>query len=321
MAGRVPSESPVGGGDSSPGGGDRVLGIDFGGSGIKGAPVDLTTGKLLAERVRIPTPVPATPTAVAHVVAEICEAFKWTGPVGVGMPSVVRRGVVRSAANIDGSWIDINAVELYSRATGCQVAVLNDADAAGYAEMAFGAGRRLREKGVVLLCTLGTGIGTALFVDGNLVPNLEMGHIEMHGEEAEKVASDRAREREDLSWKKWAARLDQFLARMERYLQPDLIILGGGVSKKEDKFLPLLSVPGGTPIVPAEMRNEAGIIGAALGAAHLAGGLPAGKGAEAAAAGANGSARGAAAVATPYSPAGDAGGMQRGASVRADGWR
>eukprot|EP00897_Mesotaenium_endlicherianum_P004862 jgi/Mesen1/4403/ME000225S03396 len=246
-----------------------VLGIDFGGTGIKGSLVELATGKLLEERVRIPTPDPATPEAVAEVIKQLKDAFQWDGLIGVGMPSVVRNGIVRSAANIDKSWINIDAKELYERVTGCQVAVLNDADAALEAEMEFGAGRDFRQEGVVLLCTIGTGLGTAMFVNGTLVPNLELGHIEMEGVEAERYASDRVREKEELSWKKWAARLSGFLGRLEQYLQPDLIILGGGVSKKDDKFLPMVSIPGGTPVVPAKLQNEAGIVGAAVGAADL----------------------------------------------------
>ncbi|CAI5529943.1 unnamed protein product [Closterium sp. Naga37s-1] len=239
-----------------------VLGLDFGGTGIKGAPVDVATGTLLLERYRIPTPNPATPQAVADVIRQIKEHFRWDGPIGIGVPSVVRRGIVRSAANIDKSWININAVDLVQRATGCHVAAINDADAAGFAEMRFGAGRPLQREGTVLMTTFGTGIGTALFVGGHLVPNLEMGHIEVNGEIAEKVASGAVKEKTDMSWKKWAGRVNEYLARMEHYLQPDLIVIGGGISKKDEKFLHLLSVPGG--IVAAEMRNEAGIVGAAF---------------------------------------------------------
>ncbi|CAI5482957.1 unnamed protein product [Closterium sp. Yama58-4] len=230
-----------------------VLGLDFGGTGIKGAPVDVATGTLLLERYRIPTPNPATPQAVAGVIRQIKEHFRWDGPIGIGVPSVVRRGIVRSAANIDKSWINIDAVDLVQRATGCQVAAINDADAAGFAEMRFGAGRPLQREGTVLMTTFGTGIGTALFVGGHLVPNLEMGHIEVNGEIAEKVASGAVKEKLELSWKKWAGRVNEYLARMEHYLQPDLIVIGGGISKKDEKFLHLLSVSGGTPIVAAEM--------------------------------------------------------------------
>ncbi|CAI7861033.1 unnamed protein product [Closterium sp. NIES-53] len=248
-----------------------VLGLDFGGTGIKGAPVDVATGTLLLERYRIPTPNPATPQAVADVIRQIKDHFRWDGPIGIGVPSVVRRGIVRSAANIDKSWININAVDLVQRATGCQVAAINDADAAGFAEMRFGAGRPLQREGTVLMTTFGTGIGTALFVGGHLVPNLEMGHIEVNGEIAEKVASGAVKEKLEMSWKKWAGRVNEYLARMEHYLQPDLIVIGGGISKKDEKFLHLLSVPGGTPIVAAEMRNEAGIVGAAVGGSILLG--------------------------------------------------
>ena len=242
-----------------------ILGIDIGGTGIKGAPVDISTGTLLAERKRIPTPTPAKPKAVAEVVAKVVKAFDWHGPVGCGFPAVIRGGVALTAANIHPRWVDTNAEALFAESTGCSVKVINDADAAGLAEMAFGAGRgRL---GMVLIVTIGTGLGTAIFIDGHLVPNTEMGHIEIRGKDAEWRATDAARKREKLTWKKWAGNFDEYLRTMERLIWPDLIILGGGVSKKMDKFVPLLTVK--TEILPAQLLNDAGIVGAALAAQNL----------------------------------------------------
>lgn len=240
----------------------EILGIDIGGSGIKGALVDVDNGTLLNARYRIPTPDPAKPRLVAKSVAEIVQHFDWQGPVGCGFPAVIREGVVASAANIHKKWIRTNAQELFTEATGCPTVMINDADAAGLAEMAFGAGKG--RKGVVLLITIGTGLGSAIFTDGYLLPNSEFGHIEIGGYEAEKLASDAARKREMLSWKKWAMRLDRYLLTMEHLLSPDLIILGGGVSKKHESFIPLLTLE--TEVVPAQLLNEAGIIGAALAA-------------------------------------------------------
>ncbi len=241
----------------------NILGIDIGGTGIKGAPVNVETGELLAPRHRIPTPQPSKPKAVAEVVGQIASHFAWQDPIGAGFPAVIQHGMARTAANIHKSWINSNAAELFSKATGCPVTVVNDADAAGLAEMTFGAGRR--RNGVVLLVTIGTGLGTSVFVDGRLLPNTEFGHIEINCEDAELFASDAARKAHNLSWKKWATRLDTYLLRLEALLWPDLIILGGGVSKYHDKFIPLLTVQ--AEILPAETLNEAGIIGAALAAA------------------------------------------------------
>jgi polyphosphate glucokinase len=243
----------------------QILGIDIGGSGIKGAPVDIETGQLMAPRHRIETPDPAKPRAVAKVVTEISQHFDWHGPVGCGFPAVIRQGVAFTAANIHPKWIETNAEELFSDATGCSARVVNDADAAALAEMAFGAGRD--RKGAVLLVTIGTGLGTALFVDGHLYPNTELGHIEIDGEDAELNASDAARKREKLSWKKWAKRFNKYLCTLERLVWPDLIILGGGVIKQQENFLPLLTVR--TEVVPAQLQNEAGIVGAALAAIPL----------------------------------------------------
>ncbi|MCA9667496.1 MAG: ROK family protein [Myxococcales bacterium] len=245
----------------------NVLGIDIGGSGIKGAPVDTKTGELCAERHRIETPQPATPRAVVDTVAKIVEHFEWKGAIGVGIPAAVQEGVVRTAANIDKGWIGTDAIEALSKATGIdKIAVLNDADAAGYAEMHFGAGRK--KSGVVIIVTLGTGIGTGFFVNGHLVPNTELGHIEIDGMDAETWAADSVRKRKQLSWKKWAKRVDTYLNYLQRYFWPDLFVIGGGVSKKSDKFLPRLTVP--TPVVAAELLNEAGIVGAALAYTHQA---------------------------------------------------
>lgn len=241
----------------------EILGIDIGGSGIKGAVVDVTTGELLTERFRLPTPQPSRPEDVAAVVGEIARHFEWTGPIGCTFPAVIRNGVAYTAANVDKAWIGTDARRLFSQATGCPVTVINDADAAGIAEMVFGAGKD--RPGVVIMLTIGTGIGSALFVDGHLAPNTELGHIEIDGVDAEEIASDRVRKEKDLSWKKWAKRLNKYLQRVEFLLSPDLLILGGGVSKKFEKFAPYLETQ--APVVPAEMRNNAGIIGAAL-AAH-----------------------------------------------------
>ncbi|MGH9066939.1 MAG: polyphosphate--glucose phosphotransferase [Acidimicrobiales bacterium] len=236
------------------------LGIDIGGSGIKGAPVDLERGELAGERFRLPTPRPAEPGAVADVVAEVAGHFGWEGAFGCTFPGVVKRGVTLTAANLDPSWVGLDAAGLLEARTGCQVALVNDADAAGAAEMAYGVGRG--RAGVVVMVTFGTGIGSAVFVDGRLVPNTELGHLELDGRDAEKRAADSAREAEDLSWEAWAKRVDAYLAQLETVLWPDLIVVGGGVSKKADKFLPLLATR--AEIVPAALLNQAGIVGAAM---------------------------------------------------------
>jgi polyphosphate glucokinase len=244
----------------------EILGIDIGGTGIKGAPVDIDQGVLAKPRVRIPTPDPSRPPAIAQVIAEIASHFGWKNPIGCGYPGIVRNGVIYSAANLHKDWVNTDAQALISAATGCAVVVTNDADAAGLAEVCFGAGRE--QKGVVLVVTIGTGLGTALFVDGALVPNTELGHIEIDCFDAESLASDAARQREKLSWKKWTRRFDRYLNKLEDLLSPNLIILGGGVSKKHERFIPQLTVR--APVVPAELLNEAGIIGAALAARKLA---------------------------------------------------
>ena len=241
----------------------ELLGIDIGGSGIKGAIVDSETGQLLTDRHRIPTPQPSVPDAVADVVAKMARHFSWQGPIGCTFPAVVRRGQVLTAANVDKSWIGAQAQELFSQRTGCPVTVINDADAAGIAEMTFGAGQG--EQGVVLVFTLGTGIGSALFTRGVLAPNTELGHLELRGREAEKWAAARIRKEEKLSWKEWARRLDEYLRHVEFLFWPDLIIVGGGVSKKHEKFFPYIQTK--ARLVPAALRNNAGIVGAAM-AAH-----------------------------------------------------
>lgn len=245
-----------------------LLGIDIGGTGIKGAPVDVGTGQLVGERFRLETPQPAVPNAVADVVEKVAAHFNYQGPTGVAFPAVVKHGVTYTAANVDRSWIGTNAGELFSRHVGGPVTVVNDADAAGIAEIRFGAGRD--RKGVVILLTLGTGIGSAIFLNGELIPNTEFGHLIIRGKEAEKRASEKVREDKKLSWRQWAKRLSEFLNEMEKLFSPDLFIMGGGISKKADKFIPYLTTKTEVIVVPAQMRNEAGIIGAAY-LAHVGG--------------------------------------------------
>ncbi|MBO2450863.1 ROK family protein [Actinomadura barringtoniae] len=242
----------------------EMLGIDIGGSGIKGAPVDLDTGEFTKERIRFETPHPAHPEPIAKVLAQIVEEFGWTGRIGVTYPGVVIDGVTWSAANVAKDWIGTNAAELFDKTTGCRVALLNDADAAGIAEMRLGAGKG--QMGTVVLLTLGTGIGSALFTDGVLVRNTEFGHLEIDGKDAESRASAKAREDHDLSWEKWAHRLSEYMTHLEGLISPRLIIVGGGISKKADKFLPLIEGVR-APIVPAKLLNSAGIVGAAMAAA------------------------------------------------------
>ncbi|MFF3057539.1 polyphosphate--glucose phosphotransferase [Streptomyces sp. NPDC057909] len=242
----------------------QIFGVDIGGSGIKGAPVDLDRGDLAQERHKVLTPQPATPKDVADSVAEVVGHFDWSGPVGITFPGVVTGGVTRTAANVDKGWIDHDARTLLGEKLGLPVTVLNDADAAGIAEMTFGAGRG--RKGTVIMLTLGTGIGSALFIDGQLVPNTELGHLELGGHEAEKHASTKAKEDEELSWHHWAHRVQKYLAHLEMLFTPELFIIGGGVSRKADKFLPLIEHVR-AEMVPAELQNNAGIVGAAMAAA------------------------------------------------------
>ena len=239
----------------------EVLGVDIGGSGIKAAPVDVTAGVLTQERIKVATPQPAKPKAVAEAVRGLVEQFGWSGKAGITFPGVVTDGVIRTAANLDQAWIGVNASDLFASATGLEVQVINDADAAGLAEMRFGAGAG--EQGTVIMLTFGTGIGSALFIDGALVPNTELGHIEIRGKDAEKRASDRAREVHDLDWAQWAGRVDEYMSHLEALLWPGLLIVGGGVSRKADKFLPRLEGLRAR-VVPAKMLNDAGIVGAAL---------------------------------------------------------
>ncbi len=237
-----------------------VLGIDIGGSGIKGAIVDTKSGQMLSEKIRMQTPPSAKPGPMIDIIAEIAEAFKWDDSIGCGFPGVVRNGITLTAANVSNKWIGFSAAEEISARTQCPVSVVNDADAAGLAEMALGAG--VGRKGTVLVVTVGTGIGTALFSDGYLLPNMELGHIEIDGEDAEKNASDAARKRENLSWEKWGKRFNRYLNTIHMLLWPDLIIIGGGGSNRFEKYSQYLDVP--VEIQTAQMLNEAGIIGAAL---------------------------------------------------------
>lgn len=241
-----------------------ILGIDIGGTGIKGAPVDHERGELTEDRFRIPTPEGGSPGDVARVVAEVVAHFDVDGPIGCTFPAVIRRGVALTAANVDNAWIGTDAQALLSGEVGRPVTVVNDADAAGLAEMQHGAGKG--RDGTVVMLTLGTGIGSAVFTDGHLVPNTEFGHLDIRGKAAERRASEKAREDHDLSWEKWAQRLNEVLTHLEALLWPDLFVLGGGVSKKHDKFLPLLETR--AEVVPAQLLNQAGIVGAALAASR-----------------------------------------------------
>ncbi len=240
--------------------GRRGLGVDVGGSGIKGAVVDLDVGALIGDRYKVPTPRPSTPDAVADAVKEVVSHLAWTEPFGATFPGAVIRGVARTAANVDAGWVGADIETLFGQATGLAVTALNDADAAGMAEVAFGAAKE--QQGLVVVSTLGTGIGTALVHRGALIPNCELGHLEIDGRDAETRASAAAREREGMSWEKWARHLERYYRAVEDLLWPDLFVIGGGVSRKADRFLPLLHLR--TPVVAAHLRNEAGIIGAAL---------------------------------------------------------
>lgn len=242
----------------------EIVGVDIGGSGIKGAPVDVAAGELAGDRLRLPTLDPAEPEAVAAVVGQVVARFGRPARVGVTFPGVVTDGVVHTAANLGEEWAGVAAGDLFARACGAPVTLLNDADAAGVAEMRFGAGRG--RPGTVLMLTLGTGVGSALFVDGRLVPNTELGHLEIRGKDAERRASSHAREVHGWGWHEWAKKVEEYLRRVEALLSPSLIIIGGGVSRKADRFLPLVKGVQ-APVVPAELHNDAGIIGAAMAAA------------------------------------------------------
>ncbi|KMO99136.1 polyphosphate--glucose phosphotransferase [Streptomyces roseus] len=249
----------------------QIFGVDIGGSGIKGAPADLDRGELAQERHKVLTPQPATPDGVAGCVVEVVRHFGWDGPVGVTFPGVVTGGVTRTAANMDKGWIGVDTAALLSQRLGGQpVTVLNDADAAGIAEMTYGAGKD--RGGTVIVLTLGTGIGSALFTDGRLVPNTELGHLELKGHDAEKRASVKAKEDGELTWEHWAHRVQRYLEHVEMLFSPDLFIIGGGVSRKPEKFLPLIQDVR-AEIVPAKLQNNAGIVGAAMAARGAADGV------------------------------------------------
>jgi len=239
-----------------------ILGIDIGGTGIKGSPVNVATGELVAERFRIATPKPAFPNAVANVVGQIAAHFDHKGPAGVTFPGIVKGNTIYSATNVDHSWLQVDASKLFQRHLGGPVTVVNDADAAGIAEMRFGVGHGI--SGVVIMLTFGTGIGSALFHDGVLIPNAELGHLQLRGKDAEKRCSGRVREEKDMSFKKWAKIVSEYLATLETLFSPELFIIGGGISKKADQFLPYLTAKTDVLIQPAKMQNDAGIIGAAF---------------------------------------------------------
>ncbi|AQQ15396.1 Polyphosphate glucokinase [Corynebacterium glaucum] len=239
-------------------------GVDVGGSGIKGAIVDLDTGEFVSERVKITTPKPATPEAVAETVAEVLRQLEWDGPVGIALPSVIKHQVAMTAANIDPSWIGTNVHELLTHQLGGrEIAVLNDADAAGLAEVAFGEADA--KQGAVIFLTFGTGIGSAFFAEGKLFPNTELGHLLIDGTECEHMASSAVKDAEDLSYKKWAKRVDLVLKEYDRLFNPTAFIVGGGISRKAEKWVPELTVH--VPVIAARLRNRAGIVGAAM-AAH-----------------------------------------------------
>lgn len=239
----------------------QILGIDIGGTGIKTALVETTTGELISERTRVATPRPATPQAVGATLKEVVKEHKWSGPIGIGFPAAIQHGIARTAANVDKSFIGLPIAEYFSDQTGCPVYIANDADAAGLAEMRFGAGKD--NAGVVLIITIGTGLGTALFSDGHLMPNTELGHVFLsNGVEAERYASEAVRVTKDLKWKDWGERFNLYLTTMESLLWPDLIVLGGGVSDKLHKFSPMFTTK--VPVVAASFLNQAGIVGAAL---------------------------------------------------------
>ena len=238
------------------------VGIDIGGTGIKAALVDVKAGELVGERLRVETPPGGRPEDIAEVVRNLIETLDPKGiakSVGICFPAVVQHGVTLSAANVSKEWINLDADKLFTKVVGREVYLINDADAAGVAEMKFGAGRK--ESGLAILTTLGTGIGTALFINGELVPNTELGHLEIDGVDYETKAAFSAKERENLDWDQWAERLQRYYSKLEALFTPDLFIVGGGVSKEHEFFLPLLKLK--TPIVPAVLKNNAGIIGAA----------------------------------------------------------
>lgn len=240
----------------------EVLGIDIGGSAVKAAPVDTASGTLLAERLRLPTPKQVSPAQMAELVTAAVRHFAWDGPIGAGFPAVVQNGVALTAANVAPAWVGDNLETRFSAATGLPVSAINDADAAGLAEMRFGAGAG--RSGTVVLVTIGTGLGTALFSAGQLFPNSELGHLQLKGHDAERYASDAARKRKGLSWKQWSKRFNRYLQHLDALLWPELVILGGGASRRQEKFLPHLQVR--CELAIAQLQNDAGIVGAALAA-------------------------------------------------------
>lgn len=240
----------------------KILGIDIGGTGIKGAIVNTRKGTLKTDRFRIPTPQPATPDAVIDTIVQIVKEFDWKGPIGCGFPAAIRHEIIKTASNIDPSWKGLNASKRIYDATGCPTHLVNDADAAGLSEIKFGAGKK--EKGVVMMITCGTGVGSGLFTKQRLVPNTEFGFIHVDNTKAEYYCSKTAMEKENLSWEVWGGRLNKYLQRLEELFWPDLFIIGGGISKQFDSFSEYIKLD--TKVVPAESRNHAGIIGAALAA-------------------------------------------------------
>ena len=247
----------------------QAFGIDIGGSGIKGAVVELASGQLATERRRIPTPQPSTPEAVAGVVAELVNEAGWHGDVGATFPAVIKHGVAQSAANVDHSWVGTDVDKLFTEVVGggSEVVVLNDADAAGIAEARFGAAKGVG--GVVIMLTFGTGIGSALLMNGVLVPNTELGHLELDGHDAETRAAASVRDEHGMSYKKWALRVNRYMQHVEALFSPDLFVVGGGVSKNADRWVPLLELH--TPVEPAQLLNDAGIVGAAMAAVERRG--------------------------------------------------
>jgi len=241
---------------------EHILGIDIGGSGIKAAPVNLLSGEFVDSRRRIPTPDSGEPEAIIEIARTLCDEFDWHGPVGCAFPGVIRKGHTLTAANLNPAWVGINADKAFSKATGNPVTMINDADAAGLAEVKLGAAKGV--DGVVVMITLGTGIGTAVFVDGRLVPNTEFGHLRMNGVEAEDLASSRAKNDDDIGFREWSGRVESYLMEMERLFWPDMFVIGGGISKNFEKFGPRIHID--TPVVQAELQNRAGIVGAALAA-------------------------------------------------------
>ncbi len=241
-----------------------MLGIDIGGTGIKGAIVDIKKGELVTERIKIKTPQPATPEAVIATVKELVTQFAWKGKIGCGFPAAVKHEIVKTASNIDASWVGVNAAKEIKKVTGCDAHLLNDVDAAGHGEVAFGAGKG--HHGTIIMAAFGTGIGTAIFTEGRLVPNSELGHLRLHGKIAEHYTANSSREKENLDWDTFGSRVNEYLQRLEFLFWPDMIIIGGGVSKKYDNYCHKFQLE--CDVAPATLRNNAGIIGAALSAAE-----------------------------------------------------